>query len=112
MQRVAPQGGVLLSEDLSVSGNDITGVLLEQAHQSQVKLPVPFDCVSIVLHSLHQLALLYVHCFHSETQFFFLKLVIHYFLETHALKAYHVYKAVIIAFIGQDVIAIHSVVVN
>ncbi len=70
------------------------------------------DCISIVLHGLNQFTLLDVHSFHPETQLFFLKLIIHDFLQAHSLKAKHIDKTVIVAFVGKDMIAIHSAVVD
>ena len=67
VDRVPARDIVLLSENLSVASNDITSVLLEQTHKSQVELAMALDCVSIVLHSLNKLSLFDVHCLHAET---------------------------------------------
>ena len=87
MDWITPQFTVLLRKDLSVAGDDITGVLLEEADKAKIKLTVTLDRICIVLDSLDQLSLLDVHCLHSETALFLLQLVIHDLLETHAFEA-------------------------
>ena len=54
----------------------------------------------------------YVHSFHPKAALFFLKLVIHDLFEAHSLKAEHTHKAIIIATIRQNMITVHSIVVN
>ena len=100
VKRVSFQRWILLWQNLSVPCNDITCVLFEQTDQAQIKLPMSLNCICIVLYCLNKFSLLDVHSFHSETQLFLLKLIIHDFLQAHALKAKHVDKAVIVALVG------------
>ena len=80
MDWVPPQYAILLRKDLSVAGDDITGVLLEEADKAKVKLTVTLDCVCVVLDGLDQFSLLDVHSLHSETALLLLQLVVHDFL--------------------------------
>jgi len=109
---VAPRNAVLLGEDLTVTSNDITGVLLEQAHQTQIEFSVPFDSVAIVLDGLCQLTVLNVHSFHPEAAFLLLELIVHDFFEAHALVAEHADHAIVVALVSHDVIRAQPVVVN
>ena len=52
MDWITPQFTILLREDLSVAGDDITGVLLEEADKAKIKLTVTLDRICIVLDSL------------------------------------------------------------
>ena len=72
MDWVTPQFAILLRQDLSVAGDDITGILLKEADKAKIKLTVTLDRICIVLDGLNQLSLLNVHCLHSETALFFL----------------------------------------
>ena len=87
MDWVSPQFAILLRKDLSVAGDDITCVLLEEADKAKVKLTVTLDRVCVVLDGLDQLSLLDVHCLHSETAFLLLQLVVHDLLQAHAFEA-------------------------
>ena len=83
---VPPHDGILLRQNLAVALDDVACVGFEDGYEAQVKLAMSLDCVCVVLDSLDQLALLDVHCFHTETAFFLLQLIVHDFLKTHALK--------------------------
>ena len=87
MDWVTSQFTILLGKDLSVAGDDITGVLLEEADKAKIKLTVTLDCICIMLDGLDQLSLLDVHCLHSETALFLLELVVHDLLKAHAFEA-------------------------
>jgi len=103
---------ILESKDVSVAFEDIEHVLFEQAHQSQLEFLVASDCVGVVLDCAVELAVFYVHCFHSITRFFFAKLVVHNFFKTHTLIVEQRDKAVIIASIAHDVVAGLSIVIE
>lgn len=90
---------ILLRQNLTVPTDDITCVLLEQADEAQVKLAMTLDGVTVVLDRLNQLALLDVHGFHSEPAFLFLQLIVHHFLEAHALEAEHAAQAVVLSLV-------------
>lgn len=109
---VSPQNTVLLRQDLSVACDDVARVLLEERNETQVELAVPFDRVCVVLHRFDELALLDVHSLHSETVFLLLQLVVHDFLETHALEAEQAHQAVVVALIRQDVVSVQPAVVD
>ena len=70
------------------------------------------DCIGVVLDSLDQFALLYVHSFHTETAFFLLQLVVHDFLKTHALKTEQTDQAIVFALVGEDVVCVQALVVK
>ena len=101
-----------MSENLSVSVDDVDGVLLEKLHESEIKLTVSLDCVSIVLDSLDKFALLDVHRFHAITVLFLLKLIIHDLLEAHSFEAEHVLEALKVALVGHDVVGAQTLVVK
>lgn len=103
---------VLLGEDLTVTGNDVARVLLEQADEAQIKLAMPLDRVCVVLHRLDELTLFNVHGFHSETALFLLELVVHDLLEAHALEAEHRIEALVFAPVRQDVVRVPTIVVD
>jgi hypothetical protein len=70
---------ILESEDVSVAAQQIVYILLEQDCDSQFKLLVSPDCVSIVLHCFVQFSVLNIHSLHPESQLFAVKLIIHHF---------------------------------
>ena len=72
VDRIPPHDGILLRQNLAVTLDDVACVRLEDGYEAQVELAMSLDRVSVVLDRLDQLALLYVHCFHTETAFFFL----------------------------------------
>jgi len=103
---------VLLSKNFSVSSNNVASVLLKKTHESKVEFAMALDGVRIVLHSLYELSLFDVHGLHSETTLFLLKLVVHHFLEAHALEAEQADQAVVVALISQDVVGVQAVIIN
>lgn len=112
MYRIPPECSILLRQDLTIASNDVASVLFKQAYESEIKLSVSLDRVSIVLHSLDKLTLLDVHRLHSVATFLFLKLVVHDLFEAHALEAKKRDQAIVVALVGQDVVAVHSIVVD
>ena len=68
--------------------------------------------VRIVTHSFDELALFNVHGFHAEPIFFLLKLIVHDFLQTHALVIQQSDEAIVLAPIGHNMVAINAVVVD
>ena len=68
--------------------------------------------VCVVLHSLYELSLFDVHCLHSETALFLLKLVIHHFLKAHSLEAEQTDQAVVVALVCKNVVGVQAVIVQ
>jgi len=109
---VALKSAILLSQDLSVTTDDITSVLFEKAYKTQVELSMALDSISVVLDSLDELTLLDIHGLHAETVLLLLQLIVHDFLEAHALKAEHAHEAVIFTLVRHNVIGVHAIVVK
>ena len=103
---VSPHDGILLRQNLAVALDDVACVGFEDGYEAQVKLAMSLDCICVVLDSLYQLALLDVHCFHTETAFFLLQLIVHDFLKTHALKTEQTDQAVVFALVGENVVRV------
>ena len=112
VDRVPSHHGILLRQNLTVPLDDVACVRLKDRYEAQVELAMSLDCVSVVLDSLDQLALLDVHCFHTETAFFLLQLVVHDFLKTHALKAEQTDQTVVFALVGEDVVRVQALIVE
>ena len=112
VDRVPTHDSILLRQNLTVTLDDVACIRLEDGYETQVKLAMSLDCVSVVLDSLHKLALLDVHCFHTETAFFLLQLVVHDFLKTHALKTEQADQAVVFALVGEDVVRVQALIVE
>jgi len=70
------------------------------------------DGISIMLNSVVELSLLYIHGLHSVLSFFLAKLIIDDLLKTHSFVVQQSYQTVIIAFVTNDVIAVLAKVVN
>ena len=103
---------VLLGQNLPIPRYYIASILLKEGYKTQVKLSVPLDGVSVVLHRFDQLTLLDVHRFHTETALFLLKLVVHDFFETHALKTEQTDQAVVVTLVGQDVVRVQTAIIQ
>jgi hypothetical protein len=112
MDGVALVDEVLGSQDLAVPSENVIAVLLEQLHKTQVEFLVALDGLGIVRNSGCKLTVLDVHSLHVIVRFFPLQLVIHDFLETHALEIQKHHETVVVPAETQDVVGIEAFVVN
>ena len=71
-----------------------------------------FYRISIMLHCFHKFTMLNIHSFHPETLLLFLQLIVHDFLEAHALEAQQIDQAIIVALVCEDMVRVHAVVVD
>lgn len=69
------------------------------------------DRVGIVLHCLRELTLLNIHRLHAETALLLLQLIVHDFLEAHALKTQQADESIVVALVGEDVVRVEPIVV-
>ena len=109
---ISAHNRVLLGQNLPIPRNYIASILLKEGHKAQVKLSVPLDGVSVVLHRFDQLTLLDVHRFHAETALFLLKLVVHDLFETHALKTEQTDQTVVVTLVCQDVVRVQTAIIE
>ena len=112
MDGVALLHHILLGQDLPVALDYVAGVLLEEIHEPQVEFFVSLDGVGGVLDCLDQASLLDVHCLHAVPRLLFLKLVVHHFLEVHALEAQEGVESFKVAFVSKDVEAVEPIIVS
>lgn len=103
---------ILESEDVSVALKHIINVLLKQTNKSELELLVPANSISVVLDGPIQFALFDVHGLHAVAGLFLAQLVVHDFLETHALVIQQSDEAVVVAAVADDVVASLPVVVK
>lgn len=65
MNGIALKFFVLQGQDVSVSFQNITDVLLKQAYKSQFELLMPSDSVGVMLNSSVEFTVLDIHSLHS-----------------------------------------------
>ena len=65
-----------------------------------------------MLDGLDEGTLLDVHGLHTETAFLLLQLVVHDLLKAHTFKAEKCCETLVVAFVAEDVIAIHAGIVS
>ena len=73
---------------------------------------MPLDCICIELDLFIKLTVLNIHSLHAEAALLLLQLVVHDFLEAHALVAEQAGQAVIVALVAQYVVGAQPIIVD
>ena len=100
---------IVAVENLSISVDDVFGILLEQIINSNIKLFVSFDAISIVEHLARQVPILDIHVFESIFTFLFKQLIVESLFQVGSFQVENGCHTFVVAFVAHTVVGVSSI---